>query len=458
MSNSRVMRSVAHGFGANAYSQVVTVVVQLVGVPILLRAWGVELYGEWLLLFAVPAALSMTDLGFSHSAANDMTALVRRGNQTKALEVFQSLALLIYCVSVLALLLVSVLVWFLPLDRLLNIHALSLHECQWILLFFSAEIIACLLSGMLSAGFRATGDYALIGLLEANIRLLQMAGVWCAALYGEGLVIAAVAPLIVRLGSLPPIMFFLKKRRPWISYGVQQAKREELKRLYKPAIANMAHTLTQAANIQGLVIVVGSILGSIAVVAFSTLRTLSRLIVQLTSALIHAVEPEIAASFGGGDKALTRALITHSLRVGFWLALSSAIVLILFGQYILDIWTHGKVGMDSTLFFMLLASAVLSSLWYGIFSAQKAANMHMKSSAVLVIVSLVSLLVALVSMRWTGDASGAGLSVLLIDCVMILYSAGRASELFGFSIYGTLLQAVNPFPMLSVIAKERNFG
>ena len=62
------------GFGANIYGQVVTAVVQLVGVPIFLWAWGTELYGEWLILFAIPSYLSMSDLGFSLSAANDMTA------------------------------------------------------------------------------------------------------------------------------------------------------------------------------------------------------------------------------------------------------------------------------------------------------------------------------------------------------------------------------------------------
>ncbi|MGD9984132.1 MAG: hypothetical protein AB7S51_08220 [Porticoccaceae bacterium] len=32
------------------------------------------MYGEWLMLFAIPAYLPMTDLGFTQPAANDMTA------------------------------------------------------------------------------------------------------------------------------------------------------------------------------------------------------------------------------------------------------------------------------------------------------------------------------------------------------------------------------------------------
>lgn len=87
-----VRRRIVYGRGANAFGQLVTIIVQLVGVPILLHAWGVQLYGEWLILFAIPAYLSMTDLGFTQCAANDMTARVARGDRAGALAVFQSLA------------------------------------------------------------------------------------------------------------------------------------------------------------------------------------------------------------------------------------------------------------------------------------------------------------------------------------------------------------------------------
>ncbi|THD09540.1 hypothetical protein [Metallibacterium scheffleri] len=69
-----VTRRILHGLGANAYGQLVAVVIQLAGVPILLHAWGTQLYGEWLILAAIPTYLLMADLGFSQSAGNDMTA------------------------------------------------------------------------------------------------------------------------------------------------------------------------------------------------------------------------------------------------------------------------------------------------------------------------------------------------------------------------------------------------
>ena len=102
-----VTRRILHGLGANAYGQLVVIVIQLAGVPILLHAWGTQLYGEWLILAAIPTYLSMTDLGFSQSAGNDMTARMARGDIAGALAVFQSLSVLVYGLALAGLVLVA---------------------------------------------------------------------------------------------------------------------------------------------------------------------------------------------------------------------------------------------------------------------------------------------------------------------------------------------------------------
>ena len=41
---------IARGMGANAWGVVVTLTIQVISVPVLLGAWGVQVYGEWLIL------------------------------------------------------------------------------------------------------------------------------------------------------------------------------------------------------------------------------------------------------------------------------------------------------------------------------------------------------------------------------------------------------------------------
>src|SRR5690606_27902853 len=77
----------------------------------------------------------------------------------------------------------------------------------------------------------------------------------------------------------------------WLSFGIAGMRLAELRRLIKPAVGNMAIPLAQALNVQGMVLVVGAMLGPLAVVVFSTLRTLTRLALQLVLTVAHAAEP-----------------------------------------------------------------------------------------------------------------------------------------------------------------------
>src|SRR5260370_29677298 len=78
------------GFGATALGPVVTAIVQIVSVPVFLHFWGVKLYGEWLILSAIPTYLMLSDMGFGSVAGNDMTMWLPSRDRDGGLETFQS--------------------------------------------------------------------------------------------------------------------------------------------------------------------------------------------------------------------------------------------------------------------------------------------------------------------------------------------------------------------------------
>jgi len=48
-------RRLLQGLGAQGFSKAVHIVIRLSEVPLLLAFWGTQLYGEWLMLSAIPA-------------------------------------------------------------------------------------------------------------------------------------------------------------------------------------------------------------------------------------------------------------------------------------------------------------------------------------------------------------------------------------------------------------------
>ncbi len=444
------------GLGANAFGQLVTVVVQLAGVPILLHAWGAQLYGEWLLLFAIPAYLAMTDLGFTQSACNDMTARVARGDRAGALSVFQSIGVLVYAIAALGLILTAAAVPWLPLAEWLNFQAMDARTAQWVLWLLVAQVLVTLPDGVTHAGFRAGGEYALHFGLHGVVRLLQFAGVWIAALAGGGPLAAAAIFLGVRALATAAFALLVVRRHRWLCYGRAAASTAELRRLLRPALANTAIPLAQALNIQGMVVVVGALLGPLAVVVFSTLRTLTRLAMQMVMIVAIATEPELAAAHGADNRELLRRLFIHALRGGLWLSLLAAGGLALFGSWVLELWTHGRVVMDGALFGWLLASAVASVLWFGGLTVLKAANRHLRAASVYVIASAAAVGLAAVLLQWTGRLAHAGVALLLMDTVMAFYTLGAATVLLAERPWPLLLRALDPRPVV-VLARSRFF-
>ena len=449
--STTVRQRIQHGVGANAYGQLVTVIVQLIGVPILLHAWGTQLYGEWLILFAIPGYLSMVDLGFSQSAGNDMTARVARGDRAGALSVFQSLGVLVYGMTAIGLALSALTIFHLPLHEWLNFESLDADSARWTLWLLSATVLVTLPDGVTHAGFRAGGEYAFHYSMYSTVRLLQFAGIWVTALAGGGAVAAAAMFLAIRaVGSLI-FAVMVVRRHPWLSYGSEKAKVAELHRLLSPALANMAIPLAQALNLQGMVLVVGAVLGPLAVVVFSTLRTLTRLALQMVLAVAHATEPELATAYGADDRGLMRTLFVHAVRGGLWLALFAAAGLALFGGFILDVWTQGKVAMHPVLFAWLLGSAVASVLWYGALIVLKAANRHVRAAWVYVVASAAAVGLAALLLHWTGNLADAGMVLLIMDLAMALYTLSAAAALLQTRPLANLVAAANPLPLLHFV-------
>ena len=452
----QVRRRLLTGLGANVFGQIIVALVQLVGVPILLHAWGARLYGEWLVLFAIPSFLSMTDLGFSQSAANDMRQKVARGEQSNANAVFQSLCALVYAAAAAGMLTVTALLFLLPIQDWTHLSAIPPNAVRWILLLLSLEILVRLTDGINHAGYRAAGDYAFHTTIYFITLLCQYASIWAVASLGYGPVLAALAYLMVRCVATPVVALVLVRKHPWLRIGFVDARLPELRRLASPALANLSMPLAQALSIQGMVVVVGAILGPIAVVVFSTLRTLARLALQMVSVVGNAAEPEFAAAFGRHDQRLLRALFVHALRAGLWLAVAAASCLLILGKFVLEHWTHGNIQMDVTLFKYLLASSVASVLWYSSLMLLKAANLHLRASFLYSVTAATVVAFTAVILNLSGRLSDAGLALLAMDTVMGLYTLRAASRVVGLTAAASILQAVNPFPLIRVALRRAN--
>jgi O-antigen/teichoic acid export membrane protein len=431
------------GLGANAFGQFLTVVIQIVSVPLFIRMWGVDLYGEWLILMSIPTYLALSDFGFGSAAANEMTMRVAQGDRAGALSIFQSTWLLISLIGLIILLISLPLIWVVPIAGWLNLSHISSLQTAEIILLMTLKILISQQAIFSVAGFQCEGYYAQ-GILYLNfMRLFEFSALSLVVYCGGTPVIAALANLCaVGLGSLG-MGLALSKLSPWMVYGYRHATFSQVKQLALPAIAFMGFPAANALSNQGITLVIGTFLGPAAVVLFSTQRTLSRFVWQILNVITNSVRPELSIAFGAGNLRLARQLHRRSCQAAIWIATLAAIILLVAGEWIINAWTGGKVAFDSTLFHIMLAIVIVNSFWNTSQAVPIAINRHQRLALSYATSALLALILALWLMHLWG-LNGAALSLLVIDAAMSIYVIGTSLSLVDDKFTDFLVEVMMP--------------
>lgn len=369
-------RRLVAGFWATALGPFVTLLVQVLNVPLFLRYWGPHVYGEWLILSAIPMYLSISDMGFGSVAGNDMAMRVARGDREGAIETFQSTSALVLIVSILVSLIATTMIFFMDPHRLLNIREISSSDSRVVLFLLCFYSLGVLQASVLLSGFRSDGLYPLGALSTNVVRLTENALAMGVLLFHYGPIGIASVMAGTRILGTVILYFILHRKLAWLEMGLRKATLSRIKELTRPALAFMAFPIGNAFSIQGVTILIGLTLGPLAVAVFTPMRTMSRLPYQVIDSLKNAVWPELSTSLGMQDLILARKLHRYSCKAAFWFALISVLGLAAVGPYVFRVWTGERVHMDLPCYFVLLSVVVASSFWNASSAVPIAANRH----------------------------------------------------------------------------------
>jgi O-antigen/teichoic acid export membrane protein len=402
------------GFGATALGPIVTAIVQIVGVPLFLHAWGTKLYGEWLIMSAIPTYLALSDVGFATAACNDMTMRVAAGDRDGALETYQSTRVLMSITSLLAGIALLGIVWLLPVTRWLNLSSMAISESRMTLSLLSLYALVTVQAGLYIVGFRCDGNYAFGTLVDNVIRLTEFIAAMIAVALSERPVVVAGVLLVTRiLGTIVKNRLMFRKS-PWLRHGLGRVRTASVRRLASPAIAYLAFPAGSALSLQGLVVVIGMVLGPVAVATFSAMRTLTRFALQITEIIRMGVWPELSAAYGAKNWNLARRLHRTACQASLWLSILAVGFLLIAGGRILTAWTHGRIVMDVSAFRWLLLVIIANAFWNTSSVATMASNKHQRIAAAYFAATAVATVAAYLLLQRFG-LSGAAMALLIVD-------------------------------------------
>lgn len=412
------------------YGKAVTAIGQLLLVPVLANAWGVELYGQWLMLATIPIFLAASDLGFGTAAGNRLIAEVAQGETARALATFRSaLAVILVCSLAIAGLAAATAL-LLPerwLDARAGLSGAAAREVLLVLIGYGA---LALQGSLFMAVMRAEGAFARSTTVEATVQLLEALAVALVALRGLGPLAAALALLAVRGIGLCCHVLLARRHAAWLRLRAGAADRAVMRQLLRPALAAMMLPLATAGLLQGTALAIGAAAGAAAVPVYTSLRTLSRVGLQLLMTVNLPILPEFTAEYARGNRDWVLRIAGGLASFNALAGLAGGAILVAFGNRLLGLWTHGAIQAPEPMLWLTGAAILASTVWNPLSNLLVAVNRHERFTIAFAIGVAITVPLTYAATRLQG-LTGAAAATFCLDLLLLGYAVQQARQAFG---------------------------
>lgn len=416
--------------------QAINAIIQIAGIPLLLKYWGVNYYGEWLILFTIPSYIGMSDMGLGSSTTSELSILIQAGEEAEAREILRNTFWFILLIGGLPFLILALSVFTLPWYDWLNFAAIVEGDFKVTFILLILYIYLALFLTLPLGYYRVRKIYHRERYISSFFRVLEFLLIVAAVMAGSKIVIVALIYLLVRMLQFTFVLFDLTlKFREFrlLPFGFNFKK---ISYLLKPGLSAMTIYLGQNLMTQGLVSIIGIALGSAQVVLFSTTRTLINMVKQVVGIINLSITSEFSYSFGARDFPLLRKLFRITNRVNAIIAFGMLTLLYFFGHWIFKVWTGGKVEIIEPFFLLFLVGTLFSSVWNVRLVLLVATN-KLGYSGIMFLVNAVLLIVLNAFLIGYWGLTGMAISILVFELAMWIIMSNTTRGLLRTDTIGT---------------------
>lgn len=412
------VNSILKNIGAGSLTVFINIVFQLLSVPIFLKFWGVNLYGEWIVFTSITAYFSITDIGLSTVTSNDFSINYAREKYKKCNILLNNNIFFIVFIFTLIFITLFIICSFVNLSKVLNFTILSENEVEFGMLLLIIQVFLGMLSNLLNSIYRAIHSFARGMMIDNIIRIMEN------LVLISGVILKISFVNLLFLYILPRLIgLFFKyidsKRYYNLKINIKYFDKGEFKKIIIPSLSFFSFPVGNSIILQGFTLLVSFLMGTTAVVVFNTTRTLVNFIKTGLSLVANSVWPEFSLAYGIDDKISMKKMFRSTVSISLYLSFILSLFLLVFGKMIYIFWTNEKIDLDYTLLVTFVITIITNTIWYSASIALAATNNHKTYSLYYLVSSALSLIIGYIMLRLFQDLSYLPLSLLIIDCFLI---------------------------------------
>ncbi len=414
----------------NVLYQVINLIVQIVGVPLFLQHWGVDYYGEWIILFTIPGYIAISDLGLGTAATTEMSMMLERGELKEINTLLRNTFWFILLIGSIPFLALALSTFVFPWYEWLGFTQISEDEFKWSFILLILYVYISIFMSLPLNYYRVEKKYHRERLISSGFKLFEFATLVFCLMMGYGVIIAATVFFTWRLMMLLFVLVDLRYNSKIFRLLPFSLDYREVQPVLRPGLSLMAFFLGQNFLNQGIITVIGLTLGSSVVVVFSTVRTLVNVVKQLIGTINQAIFSEFSYAMGKRNETLLLQLFIVGLGINIVIAAMACLFTAFFGSAILHAWVGDKIVVTGMFLSLMVLYVFFGSLTNYTLTFVGAVNKFKSLSRSF----LVSVILVLIMASVFGKVLGLNFVAALLvgfECIMFILGTKVCLEILG---------------------------
>jgi O-antigen/teichoic acid export membrane protein len=441
-----MFKRILSSLGLSAIIYAVATVGQIISVPLLLHAWGDQLYGEWLTLTNLVASLNLLNAGVQTHVMNLLIGHYVREEIEEGKRLLHSALRLYILLCVLALTVTLVLSFVPSLASFLNIRALPPAHLRVIVLIQGLLATYTILEGMLMSLLIVTKQMPRRLLYSLVERIVFLGVPIVVAALGGFPLIVSISVAVIMIGIAWTQMRDVRRRSPFTP-GLEAGSWKQAFSLLPPSLTFLAVTLSYQLLTTGMVVVISSGIGPAAVALYSTTLMLTNFVRSLLFQGLNVLWPEITSDAAQGSKNLFF-WYRLALKLMGTFVMGMALLLYTLGPAILSYWTGGRLAVDATLnailvLYLIVHAPELVARTFGLATSRQSQIFKVELTAALLAILLSLLLLPSLGLR--GAAWALVIGQTLGSLLMVRLALGWTSGVWQVWLQDVIVRALPSF-------------
>lgn len=350
---------------------------QLLLPPLFLAAWGAELYGEWLTVFALVGYLQLVDAGIQAYSINILTHASRLSDEQSYDRTLNTSVGVVNATAGAAILLAMLLGHYVPWGAWFDLAQLDERRVAAVVSLLGIYVAVSLVREFHTGLYRSVGKYAR-GVHIRNLSTVVLTGaVVFVVISGLGPVSVASTYALIAFLEILFIRIDLRRKDELRIPVLSRPDLRDAWALFLPSTYFLGVQLSSALAVQGAAVLVNVLFGAAAVASFAVLRTLGHVARQGMGVLNAAIWPEVTAFAATGDE--VRMALLHSIATKIFVTFSVACssYLLVAGEATVSVWIRDPTDIYSAPLVRALAVLlIVQGVWLSSSGVLAAVNAH----------------------------------------------------------------------------------